>query len=163
MITFKDLREEGSEQTVAWMTSLAERLRPSDLDEIAATHALDPAVSLTTSIMLSDHAWVILKDTLPIAVFGCAPSGCPGSGLVWMMGTPDMDGHRAAIRIARATNAYLVQMHATYPCLWNYIDARNGKSMNWLRWSGFQLLEAHPEHGPERRMFFTFARYAPHV
>ncbi|PXA91178.1 hypothetical protein DMC25_06390 [Caulobacter sp. D4A] len=163
MITFVDLRQVGPEQSVAWVSDLAGRLRPSDLDEIAATHDLDPEVSLTTSVMLSDHAWVILKGTRPIAVFGCAATGCEGSGLVWMMGTPEMDERRAAMTIARATRPYLRQMHRTYPCLWNYIDARNDKSMNWLRWSGFRLLEAHPKHGREGRLFFTFARYDPHV
>ena len=45
----------------------------------------------------------------------------------------------------------------------NYIDARNEQSLRWLRWTGFKLLEAHPEHGREKRLFFTFARFDPHV
>ncbi|QOC54137.1 hypothetical protein [Caulobacter vibrioides] len=163
MITFTDLREAGTEQTLAWLTALSENLRPSDRDEIAATHDLDPLLSLTTSVMLSDMAWIIHADGAPVAVFGCASSGCPGSGLVWMMGTPAMDVRPTALGIARATLPYLRRMHALYPCLWNHIDARNEKSMTWLRWSGFRLLEAHPEHGRERRLFFTFARYDPHV
>lgn len=163
MIQYRDLREASSEQTTAWLEVLAENLRPSDLDEIAASSDLDPLMSLTASVAVSDMAWVILSNDIPVAVFGCAPSGHPNSGQVWMMGTPGMDERRTAISIARSTVPYLDRMHALYACLWNYIDARNEKSMNWLRWSGFRLLEAHPAHGREGRLFFTFARYAPRV
>lgn len=163
MIEYHSLREASPEQTIAWMEVLAENLRPSDLDEIAATSDLDPLLSLTTSVMLSDMAWVITSNDIPVAVFGCAPSGPAGSGLVWMMGTPLMDERRTAISIARSTVPYLRQMHQRYACLWNHIDARNTKSMNWLRWSGFRLLEAVPEYGREGRLFFIFARYDPHV
>jgi len=163
LIQYHSLREASSEQTIAWLEVLAENLRPSDLDEIAATSDMDPLLSLTTSVMLSDMAWVITSNDIPVAVFGCAPSGPPGSGLVWMMGTPLMDERRTAISIARSTVPYLRQMHKRYACLWNHIDARNEKSMNWLRWSGFRLLEAVPDYGREGRLFFIFARYDPDV
>ncbi|WP_343698848.1 hypothetical protein [Caulobacter sp.] len=163
MIEYQDLREASSEQTIAWLEVLAENLRPSDLDEITATSDMDPLLSLTTSVMLSQRAWVIISSGVPVAVFGCAPSGPADSGLVWMMGTPAMDERRTAISIARMTVPYLRQMHRLYACLWNHIDARNEKSMHWLRWCGFRLLEAIPSYGREARPFYIFARYEPDV
>lgn len=111
--------------------------------------------------MVSDLAWVILCDGEPLTVFGVAPTGCEGSGMVWMMGTPQMD--RVSLRLARISLDCIRLMHRSYRCLWNYIDARNEQSMRWLRWTGFRLLEAHPEFGREGRLFFTFARYEPNV
>jgi hypothetical protein len=161
VIEFKDIREHEVSQVTAWLATLAANLRRSDLDEITATHALDPVTSLMTSARLSEMAWVILWNGEPVAIFGAAPTPCPDSGLVWMMGTPGMDDRRPALTIARMTRPYLAVMHRRFPCLWNYIDARNEKSMNWLKWSGFNLLEAHPEHGREKRLFFTFGRFDP--
>lgn len=161
VIEFKDVREQGADQVMAWLASLADNLRQSDLDEITATHDLDPFTSLLTSARLSELAWVILWNGEPVSIFGAAPTPCPDSGLVWMMGTPGMDERRPSLTIARMTRPYLERMHRRYPCLWNNIDARNEKSMNWLKWSGFKLLEALPEYGREKRLFFTFGRFDP--
>lgn len=157
MIELRDLREAPAEQIAAWLGAIAGNLRPLDRLEIEATSDLDPTTALIASAMVSELAWVLLVGGEPVAVFGVAPSGCEGSGMVWLMGTPAMDDTPTAL--ARFTRRGLRMMHRRFPCLWNYIDARNEPSMRWLLWSGFRLLEAHPEHGREGRLFFTFARY----
>jgi hypothetical protein len=156
MIHLKNLRDTPSEQIVCWLGDIASNLRPEDRDEIEAMSGLDPLVSLTASVMASDMCWVIFENDTPITVFGCGPSGHPDSGIVWMMGTPRMD--EVSMRLGRISLYCLQLMHSKYACLWNYIDARNGKSMRWLDWCGFELLEAHPKFGREKRLFLTFAR-----
>jgi hypothetical protein len=143
------------------LEKLAESLRVSDLAEIQATSEMAPLDALRVSVGVSDMAWLVFWKGEPVCVFGVAPTPTPGIGSVWMMGTPGMD--RAALAILRRTAPYLRQMHERYPLLWNYIDARNERSMAWLEWAGFRLTEAHPQHGREGRLFFTFARYEPHV
>lgn len=161
MIELIDLREAPTEQTIAWLGVLAANLRPADLAEIDATTDQPPAAALEWSVRLSEMAWVMLADGEPFAIWGCGPSGCPDSGVVWMMGTPAVDTHGTAF--GRAALRSLDHMHGRYACLWNYIDARNERSMRWLRWMRFELLEAHPSHGLHGLLFFTFARYRPHV
>lgn len=161
MIHLKDLREVPSEQCVAWLGAIASNLRPGDLAEIRATHDLDPHVSLTASVMASDMCWIIFDNDTPITVFGCAPSGQPHSGIVWMMGTPRMD--EVALRLGRLSLHCLHLMHERYACLWNYIDVRNERSLRWLQWTGFEILDAIPAHGREQLPFLLFARYEPCV
>lgn len=162
MIRFVSFGEAGT-QLDGWLSRLSEGLRSSDLDEIKAMSGLPPLAALRYSALVSDLGWVMLDGDDPICVFGVAPSGYPKAGLVWMMGTDRMDEPRLARVILKQSVPFKRQMHKLYPCLWNHIDARNEKSMRWLRWCGYQLLEAHPEWGRERRLFFTFARYEPDV
>lgn len=161
MIRFVDLRDVPNAQAAEWMVDLAADLRPEDLAEIEATSDLSPAETLVTSLMLSDHAWVILVNEEPVCVFGAAPSGTPSSGLVWMMGSPRMDTPAVALAVLRATRPYLDAMHVAYPHLWNMIDARHDKSMKWLEWCGFSVVDVHPAHGRQGRLFYTFSRLQP--
>jgi hypothetical protein len=160
MIELHDLREVPTGQATAWLGAIATDLRLGDREEIDATTDMSPEDALVGSAAGSDMAWIISNQGRPMTVFGCAPSA-PGSGQVWMMGTPEMDA--VSLRLGRVSLRCLHLMHAKHACLWNYIDARNEQSMRWLRWTGFQLLEAHPQFGRQGRLFFTFARYDPNV
>lgn len=157
------LSEVTNAQAAEWLVDLAEDLRSSDLDEISAGSGEEPATALISSVMVSSHAWVILDGSDPICAFGCAPEDAPGSAVIWMLGSPRMDEPRNAIPILRLSRTYLDEMHRAYPTLWNYIDARNDRSMKWLEWCGFEVLEAVPGHGREGRLFYHFSRHRPHV
>ena len=58
----------------------------------------------------------------------------------------------------RNTLRHLRQMQEFYPCLFNYIDARNERSIRWLSAVGFSILEIIPTHGREGRPFILFGR-----
>lgn len=163
MIEVQDLRHVEPDVAEAWLREIAGNLRDSDRDEVKATSELSPEDALLISYQLSTHAYVILEAHPPIgrgnpiAAFGAAPQpDMPGVGVVWMLGTDGIK--RQSYSIAKQTRQYFDELNASYFMLWNYIDARNTQSMRWLRWGGFELLEEHPEHGPERRPFYTFAR-----
>lgn len=163
MITVVDLSTASNADVAVWLVDLSEDLRPGDYDEIKALSEETPAVVLVSSVMLSTHAWVILDGGTPIAAFGAAPSDDPDRGIVWMLGSPRMDIPNNAIGILRRSVPYMDEMHATYPTLFNYIDARHEKSLRWLRWCGYELIEEVPDHGLEARLFFLFSRHRPHV
>ena len=154
------LAEVSNAQAAEWLVDLADDLRLADLDEIEATTAEEPAVALISSVMVSTHAWVILDGEDPICAFGAAPDDRPGLGVVWMVGSPRMDERRNALAILRQSKPYLARLHAAYPTLWNNIDARNDRSMRWLEWLGFEVMEALPGWGLEGRLFYHFARTA---
>lgn len=161
LIQFHDLREVSDDQLKAWLGDLADNLRASDLTEIDATSEYDPLMTLVISVMLSDMAWVLTCDGRPMTIFGCSPEDQPpGEAIVWMLGSPQMDEPRNALTIARNTAPYLGAMLAAYPRLWNHIDARNTKSMRWLKWSGFNVISEHPGFGRNGELFYLFERTA---
>lgn len=150
------LSEVTNAQAAEWLVDLAEDLRQSDLDELAATTGEDPAVALVTAVMESSHAWMVLVDDEPICVFGAAPAD--DEGIVWLMGSPKMDLPRNRLAILRRSKGYLDILLAAYPRLFNHIDARNDRSLEWLQWLGFDIVDADLSYGIERRLFFLFER-----
>lgn len=162
MIQVHDLRLVPADQAGAWLDQIAANLRAQDMDEVRASSALPPREALFASVAVSSHAYVVEgRDGAPVAAFGAAPHALPGVGIVWMLGTDGI--RRESYSIARATRRYFEELNQAYWMLWNYIDGRNSLSMRWLRWGGFELLAEHPNHGPEGRTFYTFARTAAHV
>lgn len=152
------LSEVSNEQAAEWLVDLSEDLRSTDLDEIKASTGEEPAVALVSSVLVSTHAWVILDRGDPICAFGAAPGDQDGDGVVWMLGSPRMDEPHNAIGILRLSQRYLQEMHGAYPRLFNYIDARNDRSMKWLEWCGFEVIDVDLSHGIEGRPFYHFSR-----
>lgn len=135
---------------------IGENLRAADLKELGEA-AEFPEEVLFESWELSTISWLILDRTgLPIGIMGAAPHMIPGLGIAWMMGTDGVE--REALSIARQTRRYVEEMHEQYPVLWNYVDAENELSLRWLEWSGFHIVDADPNHGPEGRLFLEFTR-----
>ena len=150
MIQVHDLRHVDADVAGAWADHLTQNLRQCDLDEIEAMAAVQPGDALRASLALSSHAYAVTcQGSRPIAIFGAAPHPLPGVGIVWMLGTDDIQTE--AVGIARRTRHYFNELNAAYPILWNYIDARNEVSLRWLRWGGFALIgetefRGHPFH-----------------
>ena len=157
MIQVHDLRRVSPDTAGAWADYIGANMRQSDIDEVRASSAITSTEAMHFSLSLSTIAFCVESDTQgPCAMFGAAPGGLPGLGVVWMLGTEGI--RKEGYSIAKQTRRYFDELNREYPVLWNYIDGRNSLSMRWLRWGGFELLAEHPEHGPEGRPFFTFAR-----
>lgn len=153
MIQVHDLRHVEADVVEAWADQLTPKLRQCDLDEIEAMAGTTPAGALRDSLALSTHAYCITNDEGPVAMFGAAPSPLPGVGIVWMLGSDDIQAE--ALGIARRTRRYFDELNQPYPILWNYIDDRNKVSMKWLEWGGFKLLKPVQMGG---HLFHIFAR-----
>lgn len=136
---------------------ISENLRQADRDEMQAVGVGDPADALVASVEASTLSFLIVdRSGLPIAVFGVAPHGAPGLGIVWLMGTGGVLSE--GLSVARQTRRYVEEMQELYPVLWNFVDDRNEVSIRWLQWAGFKIVDAHPAYGPERRLFYEFTR-----
>lgn len=96
------------------------------------------------------------RDNTPVAILGVAPQGFPGVGAPWLIGAEGIE--REAMALARQTVAHVDQMLDVYPVLTNHIDARNDLALNWLLWSGFDLIDAKSNYGPEGRLFLQFMK-----
>ena len=74
----------------------------------------------------------------PVAVLGISTvsllynTGCP-----WMLATPHVDRYRRAF--IEAGRFYTQSMLSEYDALENHVDARNVKSIAWLKRIGFQI------------------------
>lgn len=144
----------------AWhLHHLAQNLRLADARELAATHGAGPDLlqCLQTAVSASEDAFVaVTAYGEPMAVFGVAPvSLLGGIGCPWMLGTDTMDLYgRAVVTLSRE---HVAQWSRRYSLLFNYVDARNLRSIEWLRRTGFAILPAAP-YGRAGEPFHRFER-----
>lgn len=132
MFDFREVREGD-------VPFLAKRLREADKAEVlcmfeSVEHALYQSVAATPSPVIG-----CLKETgEPGAIFGVSPSQLRvDMGVPWFLGTEDAERYpRAFIRQSRT---WLSAMEEQYPILSNYVDSRNTKRLEWLRWLGFEF------------------------
>ena len=94
----------------------------------------------------------------PAAVFGVAPvSLLGGQGCPWVLGTETfMDYPRDIVVQGKRT---VRRWGERYDQLFNYVDARNLRSIAWLRHIGFQVFEPQP-YGIRGLPFRRFERCA---
>lgn len=158
MIEVIDLAQVPPEIAGVWTDFIADHLRQSDRDELAAAHGLPPLDVLRLSVSRSSHGWVVLVDHRPVMIFGAAPTALPGAGLMWMLATDGLA--EISFAFARNSRRYFSELGKSYHLLWNYIDPRNTASMRWLKWCGFQIIDTLHGLGPNQRTFHLFARSA---
>ena len=77
----------------------------------------------------------------------------------WMLGRDEMltDVHDKW-EFLRQSRIHLANLHAMYPVLFNFVDARNTVHLRWLRWMGFTFISRNDNYGPEKRTFYEFVR-----
>ena len=136
---------------------LIANLREADRQELLAGDG-DPAAAVVRSVRDSTWALALRVDGKLACIFGVAPlDGLLGRrGSPWMLGTPVIDRNPRVL--IDMSPAYLDTMLGQYPHLINRVDARNRRSIRWLKWLGFTLHPAqmfpghtHPFHLFEMR------------
>jgi hypothetical protein len=135
---------------------IAERMRPSDVAELAASSGRTPLEALTRAHRVSDRAWTVLVDGVPEAMFGVSTSG--EDGCAWLLGTDWLDSKAALRPFAEHSYRYVAQMHKHALRLYNYVDARNVRSINWLLHLGFGAADVVPEYGKGKLPFVLMVR-----
>lgn len=132
-------------------------MRDADRAEIIAQTGAHPAFALGATVGASDRAWTGLIDGQVACIFGVrAADEFDGTvGVPWMIGSDLLVTHqRLFLRHCRECVSW---MQGMFPVLENHVDARNSVAINWLRWLGFDILEAEP-HGPYGLPFYLFRR-----
>lgn len=122
----------------AHAVAMAPHLRPADVDEVYASRGLAPEPAMLSSLGRSTQAWTALIDGGPVCMWGVGPlSLVLGKGCPWLLGTCEVDRH--AKTFLRQSRVFLREIQATYPELENFVDARHGTSLRWLKWLGFTI------------------------
>lgn len=120
----------------------AANLRQADRDEaLALLGPVDVRDVLAQSVEASTRTWVRVEKERPVWIAGVAPAG-HGVGVPWMVGTDEMFSHKGALM--REARGYLEAMLGAYCALVNVVDARNERSVRWLRSLGFIVGAAEP-------------------
>lgn len=122
---------------------LAANLRAADHAEVIASHGEDVLGALFEAVNGSTHVFAAERDGRLIALWGFAPVNfTAGIGCPWALGTDEM--FRIGRSMTRLARASLAIVYPLYPTLRNHVDARNTRSVAWLRMLGFVIGEPVP-------------------
>ena len=135
--------------TAAHVLELSRAMRPEGIAELAAC-GVEPLAALDSSVRMSIAAWAALADGKVAAIYGVVPFEQPGQGCVWMIsGSVFVTYARHFVKIAPAVLDTLLEQVGE---LINFVDARYGAALRFVRWLGFDIGPAEPR-GPHGLLF----------
>lgn len=141
--------------TRADVEALAANMRFLDRQELEASHGGDLVQAVQHAVDVSTACWAMLVDGELAMLGGVAPLSLVGGvGSPWMLGTTLLD--RSPGALTRIGVEYLRVVLGLYPELVNYVDARNVKSIRWLRRLGFRIAAETIPYGPQKLPFHRF-------
>ena len=133
---------------------VAENIRLSDREEIWASNHISPEEALSKGLENSIYCRTI-ENGYPIAMFGICPHELLGhSASIWLLGTDSLE--KIKIKFLRHCRSYIDAMLEYYGYLENYVDVRNTKSIEWLKYLGAKFDPPAP-YGKEGLMFQHFS------
>ena len=123
--------------------AISAHVREADRAELWAASCSAPADVLTRGLEFSTRCWTGTIDDVPVCMFGVAPATLLGeTGRPWMVGTDHLDRH--AVLFLRRNKGKVDEMLSLFPVLENYVDCRNSRAIQWLRWLKFSFGEPEP-------------------
>lgn len=133
---------------------IAPLLRADDVRELEASGS-EPLKALLSGLKLSYEPLVGEDEHgKPLGMFGLCPSPDPLVGIIWLLGTDEIEKH--PIAFLRRSREWLQDFHRKHPVLMNCVDERNRLHMKWLRWNGFTFIRR--LHSPGGVPFIEFVR-----
>jgi hypothetical protein len=137
--------------------ALKDKLRRSDIEEIWASHHETSESALRKCVEESTMAFVA-ENSVPVAIFGIS-SDCLlcSHATVWMLATDELEKYKH--KLFRDSKSVIRKFLDYSPILVNFVDVRNKKSIQWLKWLGAEFDEPKP-YGVEGKLFrmFKFVR-----
>jgi len=134
-----EIRESIQEDILA----IKDRLRKEEVQEVWASNNATPEKALTESFKRSSKCYTFLIDGIPAAMFGIAPDSLlSNSASVWFLGTDDMG--RAKKTFMVQSRRFINLLLKEYPVLYNFVDYRYKKTLQWLEWCGAKIFDPAP-------------------
>ena len=132
---------------------IAQNMRQCDKDEVWASDHKTPSQAMSEGLERSIFACTV-ENGKPICMFGICPyTVCGDTASVWMLATDDLDKiKRTFVRYSRE---FIDKMLEYYPKLENMVDARNIKSVRWLKSLGAEIKDEET-YGAEKMKFHYF-------
>ena len=141
---------------------IADHMRKSDADEIAATSGVSPHQAMMFGAFFSPYIKVAGLEGEAGLIFGVCPTEDEKVGKVWMLSTDILQNTKARLLLARHSREWVEDMQSLYPVLTNITDARNTVHHRWLSWCGFVFVQE-LKHGPVGAPFYEFVRIRGNV
>lgn len=133
---------------------IAQNMRGEDRDEIWASHLITPVDALTAGLNSSVVCDTVFKDEEPIAMYGVVPNPYKfGTASIWLLGTDGLTSVPNAF--GKMSREIICDLWEKFPVLYNYVDVRNRKSIQWLKSCGAQFEDPKP-YGVARLPFMHF-------
>lgn len=134
---------------------LAPILRKQDVDEVAASHGLNPVTALRLSFKISNECNSIIHEGKVVGMFGYGSDG----------GTVAVPWLLASDKIKEISREFLPQsklwvdkVAEDYDVLVNYVDVRNTVAIRWLKFLGFKFIRRIEHFGKAQVPFYEFVR-----
>lgn len=126
-------------------------VRHADREEIYAL-GMDMVEALKTCFGGSMKASKIVIDGKIVAVFGDAFHDSE-IGVPWLISTQHVEGRpKAFLSVCKPEVQEMLTRHRS---LLNFVDVRNRAAVKWLKWLGFEFMDAIP-YGPKQMLFYPF-------
>lgn len=132
---------------------LAATVRESDRMEIMRAEGRPPLPAIRDSISFSTLTWSARSPKGQLLfIAGVCPAG-PGRAVPWLIGTTTVDREKKAFM--RAAKSILREMRSLGTLI-NFVDAKNARSIEWLKRLGFTVLDEPVPMGPMGAPFYPF-------
>jgi hypothetical protein len=119
---------------------LKNNLRESDIEEIRASNDHTPEVALRHGLRKSSFCATALFNGKPVCMFGMVPdAGLRSAATAWMLGTDDIEV--MWLTFAKLSKKMIGVMLENIELLYNCVDAKNEKTIRWLKWCGAKIDE----------------------
>ena len=136
---------------------LAPRIRLADVEEVYAIAKIGMHQALTMSFHDSlEVNSIVAPDGEVIGMFGVTDSQDPLLFSVWMLCSDRLP--EISRPFLRQSKEWVKKKNASYPILYNYVDARNTKAIQWLKYLGFVFVQRMDNFGFGRKTFYEFVR-----
>lgn len=133
-----------TEPTQEQLLYIADHLKKDDYREIVG---LSGRTCVRDNLLLcarcSQWARVALFDGVPVAAFGVYPTNPFAKvGCIWMLTTEATQRHK--YYTGKKSRAGIQALLQDWDVLWNYVDAGNVQTIQWLKWMGATVGEPEP-------------------
>jgi len=130
-------------------------LRTADMQELyRSTGNPSAKENLLNSLRASYTAKTAFVDNEPVAMFGVALTDVfTLEGCIWLLATEKAADYW--LSFGKISREFIDKAKDSHSRLFNYVDAENTISINWLKWLGFNIHEPQP-YGFSRTPFHYF-------
>ena len=138
---------------------IAKNMRIDDINEIWASHHRLPKEALEIGFNDSLKCITVLKNNIPIIMFGLVPDSFLGlSATIWMLSSNDLK--KIQVKFIKYSRYFIDIFLGMYPFLYNFVSDENKDSVRWLRYCKARM-NGCVTYGAEKKQFhpFMFDRY----
>jgi hypothetical protein len=131
------------ESMPADILAIKDCLRKEEVEEVWASNNATPEQALSESFKRSTKCFTFLVEGKPAAMFGIAPDSlASNSASVWFLGTDDMGQAKKTFMVQ--SRRFINLLLKEYPVLYNFVDYRYKKTLQWLEWCGAKIFDPVP-------------------